>query len=607
MNARPSATDPVFLEVLRHALGSLVDEMALVVARTARSATVRDALDYSTALCAPDGTMLAQGLGIALHLGSFPAAVAAVANAYRGRIDPGDVFLLNDPYGWGGIHLPDIYVLRPVFHASRLVAFTCVVAHHVDVGGIVPGSNSTAATEIYQEGIRIPGVKLLERGVRNEALVDVLAANVRVPDQVLGDLGAQLAASSIGERTLLRLIERHGPDAIGDGSRALLDQAELRARAAIAAMPDGRYPFRTHIDHDSVDPDPVTISAVVTIAGESLTVDLRRSSPQVRGGINSPLPFSRSGAYAAVRLVLPPDIPDNAGYFRPIRVLTRKGTVVDPVLPAACGARGITGFRVMEAVLGALAAALPDVPADGEGGNSLISLGGSGPDGPFVYTELFMGARGASARGDGAEGVPHPGSNNANMPIEVAETGYPVRFHAYEIVPDTGGPGLHRGAMAQAREFQWLGPSTILQLRSDKRRFPPYGLRGGAPGAPSQAIVDPGTPEARVLPSIGPSPIRTGQVFRHVLAGGGGWGDPLERDPALVAADVRSGKVTAAAALRDHGVVVDAAGRVDLAATERTRLARLTRAPRARAPRAIRRTPRSQPAAPDPGTEEGAP
>ena len=566
MNTRP--VDPVFLEVLRHALGSLVDEMALVVARTARSATVRDALDYSTALCAPDGTMLAQGLGIALHLGSFPSAVASVARLYRGRVNPGDVFVLNDPYGWGGIHLPDIYVLRPIFIDKRLVAFACVVAHHVDVGGIVAGSNSTAATEIYQEGLRIPGVKIYDRGVRNDAVFDILAANVRVPDHVLGDLGAELSAASVGERTFRRLVERHGLEALEKGAAALLDQAEARARSAIAAMPPGRYPFKTFIDHDSVDPDPVTISAVVTIAGDGLTVDLRGSSPQVRGGINSPLPFSRSGVYAAVRLVLDPDIPDNAGYFRPIRVLAKKRTVVHPELPAACGARGITGFRVLEAVLGALAQAVPDrVPADGEGGNTLISIGGSGPEGPFVYTELFAGARGGSSRADGAEGVPHPGSNNANMPVEVAEAAYPVRFHAYEIVPDTGGPGAHRGAMAQAREFRWLGASTTLQLRSDKRRFPPYGLAGGAQGSRSENVVNPGEPTERDLPTIGPSQIQSGEVFRHVLAGGGGWGEAFSRDPALVAADVRAEKVTPAAAARDYGVVLDEAGLIDEAAT----------------------------------------
>ncbi len=574
--------DPVFLELLRHALGSIVDEMALVVARTARSATVRDALDYSTALCAADGTMIAQGLGIALHLGSFPSAVGAIRRGYRGRIDPGDVFILNDPYGWGGIHLPDIYVIRPVFHERGLVAFACVVAHHVDVGGIVAGSNSTAATEVYQEGLRIPGVKLFERGVRNEAIVDILRANVRVPEQVLGDLDAEVSAARAGERGFLRLIERHGAAAVADGASALLDLAERRARAEISTLPAGTFRFRAHIDHDSVDPEPVVIAATVTIdpaAGE-LQVDLRGSSRQVRGGINSPFPFSASGVYAAVRLILGPDIPDNAGYFRAIRVRAPKGTVVNPVLPAACGARGITGFRVMEAVLGALAQAVPErVAADGEGGNTLISIGGRGGAGrgapgrghagrPFVYTELFSGARGGSARGDGAEGVPHPGSNNANMPVEVAESAYPIRFERYEIVPDTGGAGRFRGANAQAREFRYLGERTTLQLRSDKRRFRPYGLVGGSEGSPSLNTVDPGLPGERTLPTIGPSEIRSGETFRHVLAGGGGWGDPLERDPALVSADVLAEHVSPAVAARDYAVVVDASGVVDVPATE---------------------------------------
>jgi len=585
-----SVGDPVFLELLRHALASVVDEMALVVARTARSATVRDALDYSTALCAADGMMIAQGLGIALHLGSFPSAVGAIRRGYRGRIFPGDVFVLNDPYGWGGIHLPDIYAIRPVFHEERVVAFACVVAHHVDVGGIVAGSNSTAATEIYQEGLRIPGVKLFERGVRNEAIADLLRANVRVPEQVLGDLDAEVSASGVGERGYLRLIARHGAGAVADGAAALLDVAERRARAEIALLPAGTYRFRAHIDHDSVDPTPVVIAAAVTIEPErgELLVDLAGSSRQVRGGINSPFPFSASGVYAAVRLVLDPDIPDNAGYFRAIRVRAPKGTVVNPVLPAACGARGITGFRVMEAVLGALAQAVPErVAADGEGGNTLISIGGrggrggrGGPGGdrrPFVYTELFAGARGGSARGDGAEGVPHPGSNNANMPVEVAESAYPIHFQRYEIVPDTGGPGRFRGANGQAREFRYLGDRTTLQLRSDKRRFRPYGLVGGSEGSGSVNVIDPGLPGERVLPTIGPSEIRPGETFRHVLAGGGGWGDPLERDPRLVAADVLAEKVGPGSAQRDYGVVLTDAGTIDEVATTALRARRRTR------------------------------
>ena len=263
---------------------------------------------------------------------------------------------------------------------------------------------------------------------------------------------------------------------------------------------------------------------------------------------------------------------DIGGYFRAIAIRTRRGTVVDPVLPAACGARGITGSRVMEAVLGALAQAVPDrVAADGEGGNTLISMGGRGSDGrPFVYTELFAGARGGSARGDGSEGVPHPGSNNANMPVEVAESTYPIRFEQYAIVADTAGAGRFRGANAQVREFSYLGPTTTLQMRSDKRRFRPY----GAAGAASSTIVDAGLAGERVLPTIGPSKLRSGETVRHQLASGGGWGDPLDRDPAAVGADLVAEKLSPAAALRAYGVVVAPDGLVDPVATSDLRWVR---------------------------------
>ena len=321
--------DPVFLELLRHALGSIVDEMALVVARTARSATVRDALDYSTALCAADGTMIAQGLGIALHLGSFPSAVAAIRRGYRGRIDPGDIFVTNDPYGWGGIHLPDIYVIRPVFHDGRLVAFACVVAHHVDIGGIVAAATPRRPPRSTRRacGSRASSCSHVARATRPSSTSwrptcasRTGAWRPRRRGVGVGGGGARLPPAHRAAWC------RRGRGRCRGASRL----AERRARAQIATLPAGTYRFRAHIDHDSVDPGPVVIAAAVTIdpvAGE-LTVDLRGSSRQVRGGINSPLPFSASGVYAAVRLILDPDIPDNAGYFRAIRIRTSRKPAV---------------------------------------------------------------------------------------------------------------------------------------------------------------------------------------------------------------------------------------------------------------------------------------
>lgn len=565
--------DPVTFEVVQNGLGSIVDEMALTIMRTAYSGVVKDALDYSTGFCDRNGEVIAQGLTIVLHLGSFPSAVKNLLHQYDGRIYPGDMFILNDPYTAGGIHLPDIYVIKPVFADDELQGFACALAHHTDVGGLVPGSNSTEATEIYQEGICLPALKLYERGVANQAIFAIIERNVRVPDKVLGDLRAEIAAVLIGEREYLALVERYDAATVRDYSAALLDYSERLAREEIAALPDGRYEFTSHIDGDNLASGPVTISVALTIAGTSATVDFAGTSPQVQAGINSPIAFSKSAVYGAIRLILDPAVPNSAGYFRPIEIIAPPGTVVHPVLPGACGARGITGFRIMDAVMGALAQAAPDrVPADGEGGNSIISMGGYDAQfRPFVYVDLVAGARGGTPWRDGVEGIPHPGSNIANTPIEIAEVELPVRIEAYGLLPDSGGPGLHRGALSQVRQVRCLADSAMLQLRSDKRRFPPYGLHGGTAGTPSWNILNPG-PNERVLTPMGMTPIHRGDVLRHTLAGGGGWGDPFARDPELVRRDLRNELITPEYASSQYGVIVnDQTGEIDEEATELVR------------------------------------
>ncbi|HLZ09582.1 MAG TPA: hydantoinase B/oxoprolinase family protein, partial [Chloroflexota bacterium] len=357
--------DPITFEVIQNSLGSIVDEMALTVMRTAYSGIVKDALDYSTAFCDRNGEMIAQGLTIVVHLGSFPSAVHHILSQYAGRIFDGDVFILNDPYGSGGIHLPDIYVIAPVFVDGEVEGFSCALAHHTDVGGIVPGSNSTAATEIYQEGLRIPTLKLYERGDPNEAIFAIVEKNVRVPVKVLGDLRAELAAVAIGDRAYRQLAKRYGALTLREYTDELLDVSERLAREEIRGLPDGTYHFASQIDGDSIDTGPVRFQVDVTISDDRVVVDFAGSSPQVRAGINSPLPFSKSAVYGSLRLIMDPSIPNSAGYFRAIEIRAPEGSVVNPRLPAACGARGITGFRIMDTVLGALAQAVPDrVPAD---------------------------------------------------------------------------------------------------------------------------------------------------------------------------------------------------------------------------------------------------
>jgi N-methylhydantoinase B len=550
--------DPITFEVIQNGLASLVDEMALTVMRTAYSGVVKDAMDYSTAFCDGDGEVVAQGLTIVVHLGSFPDAVRSILTKFKGRIYEGDMFILNDPYTAGGIHLPDVYVFKPVFAAGRLDGFAGVVAHHTDVGGIVPGSNSTESREIYQEGLRIPALKLLERGVPNEAVFDFITTNVRVPDKVLGDLRSQIAAANTGERGYLQLVQRYGADGMRRYSRELLDYAERRARAEIAALPKGTWEFTDHIDADNIEEGPVIIQCRLTIREDSIALDFDGSSPQVPAGINSPIPFSRAAVYGAIRLVLDPTIPTSSGFNRAIDIRMPPGSVVNPVLPAACGARGITGFRVMDAVLGALAGAIPQrVAADGEGGNTLITIGGyDDRSRGFAYVDFVAGARGGRPDADGPEGVPHPASNMANIPVEIAELEAPVRIEEYSIAPDTGGPGKYRGACAQIRRVRCLTANATLQLRSDKRRYVPHGLNGGGPGTPSKNILNPGRGE-KLLPTMCAVPIRKDDVILHVMAGAGGWGDPLERDSALVMRDVLDEKLTIDYVLDRYGVVID--------------------------------------------------
>ena len=565
----PRDIDHVTFEVIRNAFDSLVDEMALTVMRTAHSGVVKDAMDYATVLCDRNGLVIAQGLTVVQMVNVFPDAIGAVLTRYGGAIEPGDIFIANDPYGSGGSHLPDIYVIKPIFVDGTMEGFSGVTAHQADVGGMVPGSNSTQSTEIYQEGLRIPTLKLYEQGVPSESVFDIIEKNVRVPKTVLGDIRAQVAATAVGEREYGRLAARYGTTGLRRLTDAIIDYSERVVRAEIRDLPDGTYKFTNRIDGDNIESGPVTVQVAVTVDGDKLVVDFEGSSPQVKAGINSVLTFTRSATFGAVRMVIDPTVPNSAGCYRPIEVRAREGSVVNPRLPGAVGARGITGYRIVDSVLGALAQAVPDrIPAEGEGGNTIISIGGYNTKlEPFAYVDLFAGARGGGPKGDGVEGLSHPAVNISNTPVEIAEVELPVRIEEYSIEPDSGGAGKHRGALAQVRAVRCLAHEATLQLRSDKRLFPPYGLQGGRPGTPSSNILNPGDGEV-ILPTMGVSPMVEGDVIRHVMAGGGGWGDPMERDPELVREDVRSEKLSAAHARREYGVVVDAEGlQVDREAT----------------------------------------
>jgi len=566
--------DPFLLEVLKNGLDTIADEMALVTMKTAYSGIVRDSMDFSTAVCDAEGQTLAQGLTTAMHLGSFYDAMRCLITTQKGNIFPDDVFIFNDPYVAAGQHLPDIYIIKPIFYEDRLVAWATTIAHHSDVGGIVPGSNALGAVEIYQEGIRIPILKFMDRGKPVDPVWQIVALNVRLPDLLMGDLQAQMAACTACERNMTDLFRRYGREKMTEYFGHLHDYAERLARAEIRDIPDGTYEFTDHIDGLGKKPVPIVLKVKVIVAGDGVTIDWTGSSAQVKGGINSPLPFTKACAYTAMRSIMTADVPNCFGYTRAIKVVAPEGSVMNPTMPFPCGARGITGYRMIDCQFGALAKAVPHkVTADNMGGSTLPTIAGYSNGKPYVFCETFMGTWGAAEAHDGQEGVPHMGANQSNVPVEMIESGYPLRIVRYGFVPDTGGAGKYRGGLSIVREFEMLGDDAVLNVRSDKRRFPPHGLFGGEDGTPSlNYLTHKG--KDRLLPALlmETEPMMKGDRFRAVLAGGGGYGHPFERDPELVRNDVREEKITIAYARKHYGVAIKK-GRfaVDVAATKKLR------------------------------------
>jgi N-methylhydantoinase B len=573
--ALAASIDPITFAVVKSALDSIVDEMAYTVIRTARSEIIKDVMDYSTALCDGEGRMIAQARTIAQHLGAVPDAMASVLREFRGDLAPGDVVAMNDPYE-GGMHIPDVFLFMPIFARGRIEAFAVVIGHQTDMGGRVPGSNASDSTEVYQEGLRIPPVKLYERGVASRSVLRIIEKNVRVPDRVLGDLGAQYAACRVGEREFLKLVERHGAEAMRVYGEALLDYAERVTRAEIARWPRGRFTFTDHLDSDGFSDDPVPLTVAITVHDDGrLTCDWTGSAPQVKAALNSTLSFTKSCTYLSVRSVLRQDVPNNAGVFRCIDVIAPEGSILNPRLPGACAARALTGYRMLDVMLGALAQALPDrVPAAGEGGNTVLSIGGLTADRrPFVIVDMITGAWGGRPDRDGMEAVTNPSQNMSNTPVEVLEAQHPIRIDEYGFVPDSAGAGKWRGGLGLRRRYTLLNEEATLQLRSDRMRFLPYGLAGGKPARGTENVLNPDT-APRVMPAKFAVTLRRGDVIRHDQPGGGGFGDPFERDPARVAADVRNEKISLDYARREHGVVIDpVTGEVDEPATRAARAA----------------------------------
>jgi N-methylhydantoinase A/oxoprolinase/acetone carboxylase beta subunit/N-methylhydantoinase B/oxoprolinase/acetone carboxylase alpha subunit len=566
------ASDVVTQGVVGHALASIADEMATTIFRTAHSTVVRDVMDFSAALCGPTGETVAQAVTLPNHLGSIPTAMGALLGSHGEGFRPGDIYIMNDPFG-GGIHTSDIYVVKPVFHRERHVGFAVTTAHHADVGGRLPGTTACDNTEIFQEGLRLPWLHLYREGKPVDDIFKIIRANVRIPAMTLGDLRAQIAACTIAERGLKDLAERYGNEPLRAIMGDLVAYTEQLVREEIASWPDGVATFVDYLDSDGIEEQNVRIPVTVTIRGDELVADFSDSAPMVRGALNSTKSFVEANVYQAVISAVKAQVPNTSGAFAPITVLTKPGTVTHVVPPGASSMRGVTGFRIFDAVNGALAQLIPArVPAAGEGGNTLAIFSGRRPDGePFVYYELVVGTWGARPTSDGNDGLSNPCATAANIPVEVAESEFPILIERYGLVPDSGGAGRYRGGLAIERAWRTLVPETSLQVRSDRQRHRPYGLAGGEDGAPSANAVTEGE-RTTAMPPMFSTTVAERTVYHHRMAGGGGWGDPLERDVEAVARDVRNDNVSVAAARARYGVILAEDGMPDEQATRSLRL-----------------------------------
>ncbi|HLN11394.1 MAG TPA: hydantoinase B/oxoprolinase family protein [Xanthobacteraceae bacterium] len=565
MSIAAPVADPATFEIVKNSFYKIAEEMRVVLAKTAYSPILKSAGDYSCGVFDGSGEMVAQGPDLPIHLGSMPDAVRAVISAFGADVHDGDVFIHNDPY-FGGSHLPDVNVVRPAFHDGRLLGYACLRAHWPDVGSATPGSYG-AVTEIFGEGLRMPPLRLVDRGTLNADLEKLILANVRTPDERKGDLGAQLAATLRATERLGALARRYGGEEIIGYMAQVMDYSERLMRATLRDLPDGEGAFADFCDGDGIADDaegrdaPFWIRLAIRKIGDRLVVDFSGTDRQVKGPMNAPLSVTASGVYCGLKTAIDPNnlVPPNSGCWRSIEIRAPNGSVVNAEFPApVVYANHEMSHRVADMVMGALAAFMPgQVMACSQGTSAILTLGGVDPRSGrrYVSYETMKGGFGARPTKDGINVIASGISNTMNTPVEVIEMAFPVRVERYEINPDSGGAGRYRGGCGCRRTWRLLdGADAVGALCMERMTSPPFGLLGGKPGAVAVVILTTPDGVTQDLPSKGAFLAPAGSVIDMVTPGSGGFGPVAERDRAAIARDLIDGYVSAAAAARDYGV-----------------------------------------------------
>jgi N-methylhydantoinase B len=551
--------DPIQMEVFSNRLLAIAEDMGSILIRSSFSSNIKERRDCSTALFDARGRLIAQADHIPIHLGAMIGAVETILQKVPLQaMEPGDAFICNDPYLAGGSHLPDISIITPVHHEGEVRFFCGNIAHHADVGGRTPGSTSGTSRSIFEEGIRLPVIRISRAGVLDGDLLELIACNTRDPEERILDLKTQVGTNVRGGSMLVQLAVRMGWPVVEQAIEDILAYTRRRLKNRIAALPDGDYRFERAMDDDGFPGDPVPIVCTARVRGETLAFDFDGSGPEARGAINLPDSALKASIYYCVKAVLDPNLMPNQGIIDPIRITAPAGTIVNPRPPAAVAARAVTSNRLCGAVFGALFQALPPerVMASCNDSTSATSVSGWHPKrgATYVYPESMGGGAGAFGDRDGMDAVHVHTVNSTNLPVEALELEYPLLLDEYALVPDSGGAGRHRGGLGMARQIRILESGTIFSARSDAHLVPAPGVFGGLPSNVTRITRNPGTNSEEVLHSKASGLVmEAGETIRVETLGGGGYGLPGERPLELLAADLREGKVTRAAAEGDYG------------------------------------------------------
>ena len=514
--------DSIELEIFKNIFVSISEEMAAVLGRTALSPNIKERKDFSCALFNDRGETLAQGSHIPVHLGAMPLSVQAAMKATT--FEEGDLVILNDPYR-GGTHLPDITCIAPVFIRKKLAFFAANRAHHSDVGGMTPGS-MPLATEIFQEGLILPPLKLIRKGRLDEDILGLILANVRTPEERKGDLLAQIAACEKGKQRTREAVRKYGLGKIRRYAALIQDYTEKFLRQTIRRIPDGTYEFTDYLDDDGISGDPVRIAVQILIRGSRAVIDFSASSPQVKGSVNANSTVTLSAVLYVFRSLIEEDIPFNTGLLRPLRIIAPPGLVVSAQYPAATAAGNVeTSQRIVDVLLGALAKAVPEkIPAASSGTMNNVAFGGYDPGKrkPFAYYETIGGGMGASRENPGVSGVHTHMTNSRNTPLEALEKYLPIRIRRYSLRNGSGGRGANRGGDGIVREYEFAIPTQVT-IMSERRKFAPYGLQGGRPGRPGKNVLLSDGKRITLKSKVNLH-VKAGDVLRIETPGGGGYG-----------------------------------------------------------------------------------